>query len=201
MARKRRVNTGAGKGQGRVLRRVAAKRLRGHTLYEILFVVAVLALVGAIMTPTSKPAERARMELAAAEVAGAFRFARSEAIRRGQPVGVHRDVTNARFRLFSLDFGTDPATVVYDVYHPVDKHLYERRLLEAPFNFDGKMIETPEFRGACDSVDQIYFDATGTAWCADPDNILLDGLKIGLTYGTTLTTVSVQPISGRVVVQ
>jgi prepilin-type N-terminal cleavage/methylation domain-containing protein len=62
---------------------------RGFTLIELLAVLAVAVLVLALGAPALLEATaRLRVELAAAEVAGALRAARSHAIRRGELVAV-----------------------------------------------------------------------------------------------------------------
>jgi len=100
-----------------------------------------------------------------------------------------------------MDTVTSPATLVYDIYHPVDKRLYDRDLTRRPFDFTGSMNQAPVFRGTCDSPEDIYFDADGTPWCADPDDVLVQNLVITLTLGFETRTVTLQGINGRVTVQ
>ena len=63
------------------------------------------------------------------------------------------------------------------------------------------LTRTPDFRGACNVNGNVYFDANGTAWCADPDTVLLDKFELRLYLGTSQRLVTLNGITGRVTVQ
>jgi prepilin-type N-terminal cleavage/methylation domain-containing protein len=174
---------------------------RGFSLYELLFVVVIIGLFAIVMTPSKAPGESVKLALAASEIADAMRFARSEALRSGVARGVRAQSVEKRVRIFRMDTVTSPATLVYDVYHPVDKQIYDRKFGQLPFDFTGSMNQAPVFRGTCDSPEDIYFDADGTPWCADPDDVLVKSLVITLTLGFETRSVTLQGINGRVTVQ
>ncbi|MCY1281158.1 Chthon cassette protein D [compost metagenome] len=66
----------------------------GFTLIELMVVIALIAITTSVAIPSfQRFLERARADAAAAEVAGLFSLARSEAIRRNVPVTICRATT------------------------------------------------------------------------------------------------------------
>src|SRR5262245_45670728 len=110
-------------------------RAPGYTLAELMVVLALLAALAAAALPLSGPAGDKKLDAAAREVAGALRFARAEAIRTGSFHGVDFSVDTSvgyrRIRVFRID-SASPTTPVYDVYHPLDKKLYDAQLSSGP---------------------------------------------------------------------
>ena len=174
---------------------------RGYTLTELLVVATIIAIGAAVAVPTLAPGDSAKLDFVATEIAASMRFARSEAQRLGTPLGVSIDAANKRVRVFRLDTGTSPPTAIYDVRHPIDKHLYDRDFTETPYRFSGSLTATPTFRGNCTMLDRTYFDGNGAAWCADPQTVLLDVFEIGLELGNRSASIDVNGIDGRVTVQ
>jgi type II secretion system protein H len=173
----------------------------GYTLTELIIVVTILGIVAAIAVPTTSSNEGEQLELAAQEFAAAMRFARSEALRTGEPHGFRQESSAKRIRVFRLDQDTSPATLIYDVYHPVDKQLYDFDLNLQSLAAAESLSRTTVFRGTCNQAGNIYFDNNGTPWCADPDTILLDTFEIDLILGSSRRTVTLDDVTGRVTVQ
>ena len=110
---------------------------RAYTLTELLAVVVLVGLTASVAMPSLAPGESRKLDLAAMEMANAMRFARGEAMRLGIARGFSHNSATKRIRVFSMDTGTTPATLVYDIYHPVDKQIYERKFAQQPFDFAG----------------------------------------------------------------
>lgn len=174
---------------------------RGYTLAELLVVVVVVGLVAAVAMPSSSSGDAVKLDLVAADVANTMRFARAEAMRLGVARGFRQESTAKRLRVFSMDTNTSPATLVFDVYHPIDKHLYDREFERQPFAFTGDMNHNRTDRGTCNKIGDIFFDATGTPWCADPDNVLVKRFDVTLTLGQISRRVTLHGITGRVTIQ
>lgn len=173
----------------------------GYTLIELIVTVTVIAVIAAIAVPAVSPGDDKELQVAAAEFAAAMRFARTEAIRTGKPHGFRQTVSTKQIRVFRLDQGTSPPTLIYDVYHPVDKQLYDIELDSLSFGAADSLNRTAVFRGNCKKVANVYFDANGTGRCTDPDTVLLDTFQVDFDLGSKRRTVKVDGITGRVTVQ
>ncbi len=171
---------------------------RGYTLTELLVVVVLLGLAAAIALPSFEPADDADLDLVTTEFANAIRFARSEAIRTGEPHGFRYLSAQKRIRVFSADTSTNPAGLLWDVRHPVDKTLYDYTL-PARYLADG-IVRDAEFRGTCDTPGIVYFDANGTPWCNDPATVLVDTFTLRFNV-EPIPEVRLDGITGRVTVQ
>lgn len=174
---------------------------RGYTLLELLVVAVIVGLVATVAMPSSSSGDAATLDLVAAEVADAIRFTRGEAMRLGVARGFRQHSGTKSIRVFSMDNATTPATLVYDIYHSVDKHLYEREFEQQPFAFGGTITRNATFRGTCNQTGNIFFDANGTPWCANPDNVLVDQFDVTLTLGQDSRLVRLDGITGRVTIQ
>ena len=173
----------------------------GLSLPELVIVVAILGIVAVVAIPNLSSTDPQKLDLAAEIQAEAMRYARTEAMRRGEPIGFRQQNTQQRMRVYSLDTGTSPWTVVYDVYHPISKQLWDIRLDNHYFAAADDVSTTKLFRGTCNTPANIYFDAHGIARCADPETVLVEHYDVILTLGNHTRTVSLQGVTGRVTVQ
>ncbi len=179
---------------------VSVTRQDGYTLTELVVVICLLALLVALAQPGASPSERERLELAAGEFAAAIRFARSESIRTGEPHGFRFLTNQHRIRVYRTDPSGTPWTWIWDVYHPIDKSLYDYTV---PANLTGAaapVVHTPIYRGNCDRPGAVYFDANGTPRCLEPETVLLESYRLDFTTGRATATVILDGISGRVTV-
>jgi type II secretion system protein H len=173
----------------------------GYTLAELVIVVTILGIVAAIAVPTTSSSSDKSLALAASEFAAAMRFARSESIRTGEPHGFRQQDTAKRIRVFRLDQATSPATLIYDVYHPVDKQLYDVNITGESLFFADSVNRTAVYRGTCNKPENVYFDGSGAPWCANPDTVLLSRFEVDLVLGAARRTVILDDVTGRVTVQ
>ena len=176
-------------------------RITGYTILELLVVVAILGIMALVMIPASSPGNQQKLELAAEIQAEAIRFVRNEAMRRGEPMGFRQQNAQKRMRVYSLDAATAPWTVIYDVYHPVSKKLWDIRLDDHPFAAADTVSTVKDVRGTCNTPSNIYFDRNGIARCADPETVPLESYAIVLTLGNATRTVSLDGFSGKVSIQ
>ena len=173
----------------------------GITLLELLIVVSILGIVAVAAVPAFSPGEPYRLDLAAREFAQAMRYARSEAIRTGEPRGFHLQPGDKRIRVIRPTTPTPPFTAVYDVYHPVSKQLYAIDLDTHPFAAAAVMTRSGSFRATCNTPEFVYFDTNGSAWCGDPATVLLGKAGLTLGLGSHTRIVTLDGLTGRVTVQ
>lgn len=174
---------------------------RGYSLVELVIVISILAVTAAIAIPKIDTNSENSLELAAAEYAAAIRMARSESIRLGQPHGFYENSSGKFIDVFRLNTATTPATLVYDVYHPIDKSLYH-------FDIDLHSLAAAEtlspvvsFASACNQNDRIYFDGNGTPWCTDPISSRLNKYELHMYNGNAYKLITIDGITGRVTIQ
>lgn len=174
---------------------------QGFSLVELLLVVTILGVAANVVVPDISTTNVSRLDLAAAEIANAIRFSRSESMSQGSPRGFRQQSVDQRMRVFRLDTSASPWSPIYDVYHPLSKQLYDVDLNNHSFASVDNINHNRVYRGTCNTPGRIYFDVNGTPWCNDPENILLDNLVVTLTAGSHTRTVTLHGITGRVTVQ
>lgn len=178
------------------------KEERGYTLVELVIVVSTIALIAAIAIPaTTSTNSDKQIEQIAEEFAAAMRFARSESIRTGKEHGFRFLTNQYRVRVFSADTLVNPWTWVWDVYHPVDKQLYDYTFPAELTGAVTPVTHSPVYRGTCDRQGAVYFDENGTPWCLEPETILLESYRLDIVAGDSTSSVSLDGITGRVTVQ
>lgn len=174
---------------------------KGITLLELTISVAIITIFALIALPSFSPSEKYLRESVAQQFADAIRYARTESIRTGQAHGFRYFSTQNRIRVFSADTGTNPATLIWDIYHPIDKQLYDYTLPDKAANASNPIKRVAVFRGTCNTPGIVYFNANGTPWCNDPNNILVDYFDLEINVGSGQSIVNLDGITGRVTIQ
>ena len=181
------------------------KRQQGVSLVEVIVVVALLGVVSVTVAPSLSTVNPHKLDLAASEIAGAIRFARSEAVRTGQPHGIAFELGGLAVKVFRASAPANPGDPVgvpaYDVYDPISKHPYSVNLNEHAFAEVDGVVKQTSFVGSCVDQDLLYFDSAGSAWCGDPGNALLDEATLDYVFDGQSRTVKLDGVTGRVIVQ
>lgn len=180
---------------------------RGHTLVELLVVLAVLGTVARIALPQMEPAAGLRADAAAREVAQALRFAQAEAQRTGAWHLARCDVGNNSLAITRLDTGASPpaADLTVPVLHPIDKKEY-KIVFSASQSTTGAAIASCAFTYADGkTVPQLVFGADGApvnlVGPNAPDIKALSGVgQIVVGAGRVRRTVLVTAPSARVTI-
>ena len=168
----------------------------GLTLVELLVVLAVLGVLVALALPGAAGPEATRLHAAAAEVAQALRYARSEALRSGRLIGVRIDAAGGRVVVSSYQ---DEATAT-TLAHPADRRSYDLVLASA-LNAPGLTVSAAAFHPG--PKDLIVFDPGGNAAVFDASGIAtvpLTGGSVVLSLRGRQASVGVDA-NGRVTLQ
>jgi prepilin-type N-terminal cleavage/methylation domain-containing protein len=176
------------------------QRCAGYTLTEMLIATALVAVAAAVAMPMMRAADPNRANLAATQLAQALRFARTEAQRTQVPHGVRIDAAAERAQLFRLDMSTVPPTRQFTIRHPAHHDLY---VLDFPATAVTRGVQITaaalSFAAVCGEPRDFVFDARGWPRCSQPLNVELTSAAIDLGTATVTRRVSVDGVTGRVV--
>ena len=173
----------------------------GYTLVELVITITIIAVIAAIAVPAFSSSDEKELQQVAEEFAAAIRFARTESIRTGEPHGFRLQLTVDRIRVFRADTTVSPWTWIWDVYHPIDKDLYDYRFPAELASSENPVARISDYRDTCDRLGAVYFDANGTPWCLDPETALLETYRLDFDTGASQASVQLDGITGRVTVQ
>ena len=174
---------------------------RGYSLLELTIIVLMLSIMAAAVVPFFYDAKSEKLDAAVDLHVEAMRFARTEAKRRGVPIGFRQKNDGKRIRVFSLDTSGSPWTLIYDIYHPVSKKLWNIKLDEHPFAAADTVSNNRVYRGNCTGPSNVYFDQSGVLRCVNPETVLVELYEVILTLGDETRIVSLDGFSGKVTIQ
>jgi prepilin-type N-terminal cleavage/methylation domain-containing protein len=184
------------------------RRLAGVTLAEMLVVVAILSVVGALAIPQASSISPQVADAGAAEVARALRFAQREAIRTGTWQQVSADPVKQELRVYQADASSGIIAT-----HPVDKREYKisfaenamqrATIVSAVFQYEGGPTTTFASFGPDGAPSYLDPNKMTQAWSLfltgspDIDPLKVEG-KITLRYANQDRVVRIAPVTGRV---
>nr|WP_179210274.1 GspH/FimT family pseudopilin [Crenothrix polyspora] len=172
---------------------------QGFSYIEMVIVVVILGIVVRVAMPNLSSTDPVKLDNAANEIANAIKFAQAEAARTKIPYGINTDVANDRIRVYSLP-GTTP---IYDIYHPVDKKLYDIQLKTNAYVAGVDLVSASfAFSGAASSTANLDFSAEGIpkVTSSGADYMLISG-TITLGYHGQQRVIVIAPMTGRVGIQ
>lgn len=173
---------------------------RGVTLAEMLITVAFVATLSAVAIPSFNTADADRLEVAAAEVRNALRFARSEAMRRGKNVLFDAESSPGQVKILVTSCTSLGAPS--EVTDPRTKLAFGTNVSNGPFS--AGVALTPNFLAGGTAYGGVVFNSAGVP--ADVCQVtgmnskgtLQAGSGVLLTLGSRQTTVALDATSGRV---
>ena len=173
----------------------------GITYLEIMIAVVILGIVAVGAMPNISSIDPKKLDVAAQTIADAIVFARAESIRTKIPHGINTDVANQRIRVYSLPV----ETAIYDVYHPIDKKIYDIQLsTDTQLAGVGLISANFSFEGLFSSSTNLDFNADGmpkyTGGFPQRD-YMLTSAEIMLSFHEQQRVISIAPVTGRVKVQ
>ncbi|MEM1329386.1 MAG: prepilin-type N-terminal cleavage/methylation domain-containing protein [Planctomycetota bacterium] len=127
---------------------------RGYTLVEILIVVVIMGLAGALVAPTISSADALRGQAAVRTLVSDITFAQSDAIAMQQPRAVVFDPDANLYSLVAV-FGTTATEVLVDPYN--NGRRYEVSLDDP--DFGGARLTTVQFSDS--EPEMLVFDEFG----------------------------------------
>jgi prepilin-type N-terminal cleavage/methylation domain-containing protein len=167
----------------------------GFTLIEFAMVALLIGLIATMVLPSGNYSAQADLDAAAQEVAAALRFARDESMRSGAIHGVRQETSGNSLRVFRID---NSGTLIYDVYHPVSRQLWDIQFNLSPHFRDVVIDQAHTWRAACSEDANIAFSKDGTPVCTDPALVLLEQGNMILASGNLQRVVTIDGFTGRV---
>ena len=178
---------------------------RGFTLIELLITVLIIAVIARIVLPSTGPYQEGKLELAAADIAMALRYARDEALRTGTEHAVKVDNTTSRVTVYLPNLATSPATVAAVLANPLTKQPYDFNIATNTLT-EGVRIENSvkpfKYRNNVTRQDDVFFDASGMpVFINGAQRYQLQNVVLNLLSGGDTRSVVLIPFTGRVAVQ
>lgn len=177
----------------------------GITLFEMLIVIAIIALCASIAIPNANTVTPFRADAVAREIARTIRFAQSEAIRTNAWHQVKFDTTAQTVRVYRLVISKNSATEDFanPTENPIDKQPYALNFKSGPVS--GAIASSAFNYGPQNTTSHtLSFDSTGTPGDIQGDKpkdtyALVSG-RVTITNGSQIRKIDIDPLTGRVAI-
>ncbi len=167
---------------------------RGYTLVEVLVVVVILGIAGAMVAPSLSQAGVLRIQSAVRMIVSDITFAQMDALGYQEQRAIVFDIDNNQYTLIQVNGNTiDPdADALYDIKGPDQRY----RIDLNDERYGGTVIESASFDG--DNI--LIFDEMGGPVSAPGTSNLSDGGSIVLAGPLSRWRINVAAFTGRVTV-
>ena len=159
--------------------------------------------MAAVVIPNFSSTDPAKLDLAVNQVMQAIRMARSESMRSGKMHGLTISQDTQQIEVKKYNLTTDTISTDFILTHPIEKQVYLFNINTDPLTRDVKISNALDAFLYTDSNRRksVLFDRNGNpVWfLGTTDKIfqLKEG-KVELSYGGTMRTIEVAPLTGRV---
>lgn len=118
------------------------KALRGYTLIEVLIVVVILGIAGALVIPSFSSTEVLRIQATVRTIVGDITFAQSDALARQQKRAIVFNAAENRYAIIEVRGGTlNPTTDTIKTVNLSNARKYHTsRLVSADFDGDNVLV-------------------------------------------------------------
>ena len=177
----------------------------GFTLIELLICIVLIGLIARIVLPAAAPYQEGRIELAAADVALALRYARDEALRTGEVRGVKIINATGQVTVYRPNLATSPATVAAVLPNPLTKQPYDFNIAANTLTEGVRMknsLKPFKYRNNATRQDDVFFDRHGMpVFINGAQRYQLESSALTLLAGNDTRSVVLVPFTGRVAIQ
>lgn len=166
----------------------------------MLLTVVLMAILAKAAVPTLTSQDDARLEVAAAEVREALRFARAEAMRRGQRVLFDAESGPGHVKILATSCTSSGTPKV--VNDPRVKRTFDVNISDGTLS--AGVVVTPQFMVSGTAWGGVIFDANGVAADAcqvtgmNSKGVPEAGSGVTLALGARQVTLTLDPVTGRV---
>ncbi len=174
----------------------------GFTLFELVFVVALIGVLASVALPSVRPSQSAKLDLAATQVAEAIRFARNEAIRTGDPTYVEIDPSTDRLLIAVADLSGATVVAGTTLRHPIDLKRLDIIVSAAAATAGVEFTNDPFDYPLGGRQPSVVFDGQGLPFSKITGTYQrMVSSEAELVLGDLRRSVSVAPLTGRVTIQ